>query len=182
MDKLFSINIPALFIPAHSIAEMLVRGTIMYLALVVIMRLLMRRGVGALSIADLLVIVVIADAAQNAFSKQYQSVTEGIVLVLTIIGWDYVLDKLSYKFAAVRRFLHSAPLLLVRQGKVIKSNMKQESLTEQELMSHLRLQGIENLSEVKKAFLEDDGQISVIRETGAKREGPRKTESKSPVK
>jgi uncharacterized membrane protein YcaP (DUF421 family) len=182
MEKLFTIDFQALFIPTHSIAEMLVRGTIMYLALVAIMRLLMRRGVGALSIADLLVIVVIADAAQNAFSKQYQSITEGIVLILTIIGWDYALDTLSYKFPAVRRFLHSQPLLLVRDGKVIRRNMKQESLTEQELMSHLRLQGIENLSEVKKAFLEDDGQISVIRKTKPKTDKPGKAESKSPIK
>ncbi|MGH6873683.1 MAG: DUF421 domain-containing protein, partial [Aestuariivirgaceae bacterium] len=130
MEKLYEVDIQTLFIPTHSIAEMVVRGTIMYLSLVIILRMLMRRGVGALSIADLLVIVVIADAAQNAFAKQYQSVTEGIVLVLTIIGWDYALDMLSYKSAAVRRFLHSAPLLLVRDGKAIKSNMKRESLTE----------------------------------------------------
>jgi uncharacterized membrane protein YcaP (DUF421 family) len=138
--------------------------------LVAIVRLLRRRGIGTLGVADLLVIVIIADAAQNALSYEYQSLTEGIALILTIVGWDYVLDLLSYRFPAVRRLLHWPALMLVLDGKVIRGNMEKESLTDQELMSHLRIKGIDDLSEVKKAFLEDDGQISVIRVRGGETE------------
>ncbi|HEY7750430.1 MAG TPA: YetF domain-containing protein [Aestuariivirgaceae bacterium] len=175
---MFEVNLMELFYPARPF-EIFIRGTITYLALVVILRLLPRRGMGSLSIADLLVIVVIADAAQNALSGGYKSITEGIILVVTIIGWDYTLDLMSYRFPAVRRLLHSRPLLLVRDGKAINRNLKLEALTTDELLSHLRQQGVENLGEVKRAYLEDDGQISIIKrhiQDNSRRSQKRKTE------
>ena len=164
MEKLLEIDVVELLVPTRSLAEIAVRGTVMYLALVVILRFVMKRRTGSLSIADLLVIVVLADAAQNAFSSDYRSLTEGVLLVMTIVFWDYALDRLSYRYPAVRHFIHSSPLLLVRKGKLVRQNLRKEALTDQELRSHLRQQGVENLSEVKSAYLEDDGQISVIRE------------------
>jgi uncharacterized membrane protein YcaP (DUF421 family) len=104
------------------------------------------------------------------------------LLVLTIVGWDYALDLLSYKFAIVRRLLHWPALMLVVDGKVIRGNMQKESLTDQELMSHLRIKGVDDLSEVKKAFLEGDGQISVIKKQGAEAEESSKEHSKAPTK
>jgi len=131
----------------------------------------MKRRTGSLSITDLLVIVVIADAAQNAFSKEYRSLTEGILLVMTIVFWDHVLDRLSYRYPAVRNMLRSPPLLLVRNGKALKQNMRQEALTKEELLSHLRQQGVERLDEVDRAYLEDDGQISVIKKKSTRGDG-----------
>jgi uncharacterized membrane protein YcaP (DUF421 family) len=163
MEWLFDIEFSELFVPTHSIAEAIVRGSLMYLALVFALRFFMRRRTGSLSIADLLVIVVIADAAQNAFSKDYRSVTEGIVLVLTIVFWDRVLDRLSLNYPSIRRLLHSPPLLIVRNGRKIRKHMEEESITDDELMSHLREAGIEDLGEVERAYLEDNGKISIIR-------------------
>ena len=163
MDKIINIDLVELIVPTHSLLEIIVRGTVMYLSLVLVLRFLMKRRTGSISITDLLVIVVIADAAQNGFSKEYRSITEGILLVITIVSWDLVLDRLSYKYPAVRSLLHFPPLLLVRKGKALKRNMRQEALTQDELLSHLRQQGVENLAEVEKAYLEDDGQISVIK-------------------
>jgi uncharacterized membrane protein YcaP (DUF421 family) len=177
---MFEVSLTELFYPEHPF-EIFIRGTITYLALVIILRLLPRRGVGSLSITDLLVIVVIADAAQNALSGGYKSITEGIILVVTIIGWDYALDLMSYRFPIVRRLLHSRPLLLVRDGKAINRSLKLEALTNDELLSHLREQGVENLEEVKRAYLEDDGQISIIRRhigDTSRRAQKRKTESR----
>jgi uncharacterized membrane protein YcaP (DUF421 family) len=96
MELLGQLNWQELFVPKHSIVEMLVRGTIMYLALFLILRFVARRQFGQLGIADLLVIVLIADASQNAMANEYRSVTEGLVLVLTIVFWDYALDWLGY--------------------------------------------------------------------------------------
>ena len=163
MEKIFSIDLSELVIPSTSILEMVLRGTVMYLSLVLIMRFVMRRRTGSISLADLLVLVVIADAAQNAFSKNYESVTEGLVLVLTIVGWDVALDRLGYKYRWFRNFLHAAPILLVRDGKAIRRNMTHEALAMDELMRHIREQGIDSLDQVKRAYLEDDGQISIIK-------------------
>ena len=167
MDKIIGIDLSELLIPTHSILEMILRGTVMYLSLVLIMRFVMRRRTGSISLADVLVLVVIADAAQNAFSKNYESVTEGLVLVLTIVGWDVALDRLGFKYRWFRHILHSRPVLLVRNGKAIKGNMTREALTMDELMIHMREQGIDSLDQVKSAYLEDDGQISVITKEAA---------------
>src|SRR5436189_6398245 len=101
LDKLFLIEWSELLIPTHSLAEMILRGTVMYLSLFVILRFVMVRQTSTIGIADILVIVVIADAAQNAFTKEYKSITEGIVLVLTIVFWNMFLNWISYRFKAL---------------------------------------------------------------------------------
>lgn len=163
MDKLFSIDWPELWIPTHSIAEMVLRGTLMYLGLFVLMRFFMKRQAGSFSLSDILLIVIIADAAQNAFSKQYESVTEGLILVLTIVTWDFVIDWLAYKSPIFNRLVSPPPLLLVQEGKMLRQNLRRELITSEEIMSHLRQQGVGTLAEVKRAYMEADGQISVIK-------------------
>ena len=81
-----SVDWHSVFVPSIGILEVMLRGTIMYLALFAILRFIGRRQAGHFGPADLLVIVLIADAAQNGLGKDYQSVTEGIVLVLTIVA------------------------------------------------------------------------------------------------
>jgi hypothetical protein len=76
-------------------------GTIVYIALFLILRFLMKRQSGVIGIADLLVIVLIADAAQNAMAGSYESITEGVLLVLTIVFWNYVVDWLGFRFPAL---------------------------------------------------------------------------------
>ena len=93
-----SVDWHSVFVPSIGILEVMLRGTIMYLALFAILRFIGRRQAGHFGPADLLVIVLIADAAQNGLGKDYQSVTEGIVLVLTIVAWEYLLDWLAWRF------------------------------------------------------------------------------------
>ena len=112
---------------------------------------------------DLLVVVLIADAAQNGMAKEYRSVTEGVVLVATIIGWDYALDWLGYRIPAFQRLVRPAPLTLVRDGKLLRQNMRRELITTEELMAHLREQGLASLKDVRSATMEADGRISVIK-------------------
>lgn len=163
MQWLYQTDWQELLIPKHSVFEMVVRGTVVYLGLFLILRFLARRQFGQLGIADLLVIVLIADASQNAMAHEYRSVTEGIALVLTIVFWDYALDWLSYRVAFLRGLTEPPPLLLIRNGRPIRANMRSEMISQSELMSQLRQQGIEDLSEVKTAFIESDGRISVIK-------------------
>src|SRR6478609_6233350 len=103
LDKLFLIEWGELVIPTHSLAEIVLRGTVMYLSLFVILRFVMLRQSSTIGIADILVIVVIADAAQNGFAKEYKSITEGVVLVLTIVLWNLFLNWISYRFKLLER-------------------------------------------------------------------------------
>src|SRR5215203_4940669 len=113
----------SVFVPYMSIPEIILRGTLIYLFLFIVLRVL-RRGAGAIGISDLLVIVLIADAAQNALGSEYKSVTEGVVLVLTIVGWDYLLDWLGFRIPVLRPLLRPNALLLVKNGKLQQRNLR----------------------------------------------------------
>ena len=163
MDKVFLIEWAELFVPTHSLAEMVLRGTIMYLSLFLILRFVMPRRSSTIGIADILVIVVIADAAQNGFAKEYKSVTEGVALVLTIVFCDILLNWLSFRFKIFERLLAPPPLPLVENGTMIRRNMRKEFITEDELRSQLRQNGVSDVAEVKRACLEANGEISVVK-------------------
>lgn len=150
------------FIPSLPVGEIFLRGTIVYFFLFIVLRLL-RREAGALGISDLLVVVLIADAAQNAMAHDYKSITEGLVLVSTLAFWNYFLDWLGYHFPAVQRLLRPPPRLLIKDGRLQRRNLRLEMVTEEELMGKLREEGIERLEEVKQSYIEADGTISVIK-------------------
>jgi uncharacterized membrane protein YcaP (DUF421 family) len=162
MDILFKVNWKDLFVPKVSVLEIMIRGTITYLSLFILLRVVLKRQSGTVGITDMLVIVLLADAAQNGMAGGYETVTEGIALVATIIFWSYALDWLGYRLPTFRRFVHPPPLLLVKNGRMLRSHMQQELITEDELMSMLRQEGIEDISEVKEALLEGNGHISVV--------------------
>jgi len=145
----------------------MLRGTLVYWLLFLIFRFVLRRDVGAVGIADILLLVIVADAAQNAMSGGYDTFTEGAILVLTIVGWNWLLDYLSWRFEIVRRFASPQRLTLISRGVPQRRNMRREFITMDELHEKLREQGIEKMSEVKAAYLEGDGQISVIRNPAA---------------
>lgn len=138
------------------------RGSLTYLVLFLLLRFFLKRVTGTLSIGDLLIIVLVADAAQNAMSAGYTSLTDGLILVATIMFWSYALDWLAYHFPVFESLLHPSPVPLVRDGKMIARNMRRELITVDELMSHLREQGVKDLKEVKSAAMEGDGRISVV--------------------
>ncbi|MCE4553109.1 DUF421 domain-containing protein [Roseateles cellulosilyticus] len=144
--------------------ELIVRGSLMYWLLFLLFRFVLRRDAGSIAVADILLLVLIADASQNAMAGSYTSVSEGAVLVSTLVGWNWLLDWASFRFNTVRRFVEPPPLVLVRHGRMIPRNMRREYVTVPELMASLRAHGIEKLAEVKMARMEPDGGISVIRE------------------
>ena len=152
----------SLFVPSVKISEIVVRGTVMYLLIFAFLRFL-RREAGSLSIPDVLFVVLVADASQNALSGGYTSITEGALLVATIGFWDFVLDWVGYHVPWMRRFVLPAPLPLINNGRLLRRNMRHEMITEDELKGFLREQGVEDINELKKCFLEGDGRISVIK-------------------
>lgn len=152
--------------------ELMLRGTAMYWFLLMLFRFVLRRDVGSIGIADVLVLVLVADAAQNAMDGGYESITDGVILVATIAGWNWLLDFATYRFPALGRLIQAKPLPLVRNGKLVRRNLRQELITLDELMAKLREQGVESLDEVKVARMEGDGEISVIKQSGASEAAP----------
>ena len=115
-----------------------------------------------MSVGDLLVVVLIADATQNGMAGDSKSLPEAILLCGTIVAWSYLLDQLAFRFPAIRPWLAPPALCLIRDGNFLFANMRKESITKEELLSQLRLQGIEDIRKVKAARLEPEGKISII--------------------
>jgi uncharacterized membrane protein YcaP (DUF421 family) len=143
--------------------ELIIRGTAMYLFLFAVFRVVIRRRIGAVGMADILILVIIADAAQNGMSGEYRSVTEGAILIGTIIFWNVAIDWLNYRVPALQDWLEAPPLMLVHNGRILHRNMRHEFITEQELKSKLREKGVDDLSQVAQAYMESDGSVSVIK-------------------
>src|SRR5215210_8618116 len=95
LEKMFGLQTP--------VPEMVARGTITYIALFVLLRLFQRRQAGSVGMADLLVLVLLADAAQNALADDYRSITDGLILVATILFWSVAFNWLGYRVPAIER-------------------------------------------------------------------------------
>jgi uncharacterized membrane protein YcaP (DUF421 family) len=153
-SEIFSMQVPA--------AELFVRGTLMYWFIFLMFRFILRREAGGIGMADLLLVVLIADAAQNAMAGEYKTVPEGCVLVATLMGWNFLMDWAGYRFAAVRKLLEPRPLLLIQQGRFLWRNMRREYVTREDVEGELRKKGIGSVEEVERAYLEGDGSFSAV--------------------
>src|SRR4051794_4436522 len=142
---------------------MLVRGTAMYWFLFLLFRFVIRRRVGAVGMADILVLVIVSDAAQNAMAGEYTTVTDGMILVATLIGWTVFTDWLVFRFPGPLAWLQPPPLLLIRRGQVMHRNLRAEFITEEELRAKLRENDVAHYGEVDSAYMESDGKITVVK-------------------
>jgi uncharacterized membrane protein YcaP (DUF421 family) len=162
-------------------SELIVRGTVMYWFLFLLLRFVLRRDVGSIGVADVLLIVLIADASQNGMAGDYESITDGCVLVATIAGWNWLLDFAAYRIPALRRVLEAKPMPLVKDGKMNHRHLRREMITRDELMAKLREHGLERLEQVKLATLESDGEISIIKREEGPQDEPEAPRRKAPV-
>lgn len=151
-----------IFMPNTPLLEIFVRGSVTYLAIFFLLRIILKREAGTLGMTDLLVVVMLADAVQNGMADDYHAVTDGILLVSTILGWSYFLNFLGFYFPVIQKLVHPPPLLLIKNGVLVRNNLRKEFITEDELMSQVREQGVDSISEVKEAYIEMDGRISVV--------------------
>ncbi|MBI5129531.1 MAG: DUF421 domain-containing protein [Rhodopseudomonas palustris] len=156
-----SIDWPAIFVPQNSLAEVILRGTIIYFILFSVLRFFLNRQAGAVGIPDLLVVVLIVESTTDALGRN-ESVTEAAVLVMTVVLWSYGLQWIAYRFPRLEFLISSPRVKLVEHGKMLRKNMRRELVTESELMALLRTQGVDDLAAVKLACLESSGDISVV--------------------
>jgi uncharacterized membrane protein YcaP (DUF421 family) len=143
--------------------ELLVRSLVIYASLVVFMRNVLRRASGRLAMMDVVFGFLIAKAAGNALGN-HTSVGDAVVLTGTLMGWNYLFNLLSFHVPLVERLVSAPPLQVVRDGRLILRNMHRELLTEDELMDNLRRQGVDRLQDVKAAYIQAGGRITVIRQ------------------
>ncbi len=160
---MMGINWPGIFVPSIPVLEIIIRGTLMYLVLFGLLRLAFRRiGSTSVGLAEILMVALVAAAAQNAMARDHRSLADGLLLIATIVFWTYALDWLGHRYPAVQQWYHPPPLLLIKNGRMLPHNMRKELLTEDELLTHLRREGYTDVSEVKEAYMEGDGSITAV--------------------
>ena len=121
-----------------------------------------KREVGQLTPFDLIVILIISNAVQNAIIGEDNSLSGGVVSVLTILALNFLFVEIAYRSKRIRRLLEGEPTLLVHNGHILEKNLQRERITRDELFATLRKNGITDPNKVRIAILEDTGQISVI--------------------
>jgi uncharacterized membrane protein YcaP (DUF421 family) len=165
VDLLFRIDWHKLFVPQFSALEIVVRGAITYLALCLLLRLVMKRQTGKVALSDLLVVMLVAGVCRNPLVADAYSITDGMGVVAVILLCNFALDWLSYYSPYAHKLLHPEPVSLVRDGTILHENLQRELMTETQLRSKLRQQGVIDPAEVAEARMEGDGHISVVKKT-----------------
>ena len=153
--------------PTLSILEIAVRSTIGFLALVALIRFVPKRNTGRISPNDMLVLIVVGSLGADAIAGGTSSAGDLLLMVAMVLAWAYVLDLLEYHVPAVQRVMRHRQTLLIKDGRFLRRNMRQELVTEEEMLSAMRLQGIESVEEIGSAVLEADGEISILRKAGS---------------
>jgi len=145
-----------------SLVDVAIRTAVIYVVLIAGLRIAGKREVGQLSIFDLIVLLVIADAVQNAMVGQNTSLAGGIVAAITLITLDKLLNVVTERVPRVRNLLEGESQELIRDGVVLEDALRKEGIDDEDLAAALRRQGVLDPSEVRLAVLETDGSISVV--------------------
>ena len=157
-----SIDWSSIFVLQTPILEIFIRGTVVYLSVYVLFRLVVLRMGASMSIGNILITVMVADAVSNGIQGEYLSVTGALILAATIIFWDAVIEILQQRVKLIGRILEGKPVLIVHEGRFLHGNMRRHFISEHEIMTALREEGSSELNDVREAYLETDGKISII--------------------
>ncbi len=142
--------------------EIIARTVVVYIALLASLRLAGKRELGQMTPFDLVVILLIANAVQNAMVGPDTSVTGGLIAAATLIAINYGVAVARQRLPGLRRTVEGSPTLLISDGKFITENLRREGLDEDEVMMAIREHGVSTVEGVRMAVLETDGSISVI--------------------
>jgi uncharacterized membrane protein YcaP (DUF421 family) len=160
-------SLESLLVPDLALLEVFIRTSVVYLFLFFLLRGLVKREAAGIGVADILLLVLLADGVQNGLAGDYTSVTDALVVGTTLVLWSYALNYLSYRFPLVERLVKPQPVVLIRNGRLNRQAARQELLTHDEILAQIRAQGIERIEDVKLAFVEPTGEITAIPREGA---------------
>ncbi len=144
------------------LATIVLRTTMVYGGLLILLRLAGKRELGQMRLFDLIVILVIANAVQNAMVGSNTSVTGGLLAAATLVGINWIVGQLGIRNAWFGHELSGTPTMLVFNGQLIEEHMRREGITTDEVLMALREHGIDEIRMARLVVLEVDGTISVI--------------------
>ena len=147
----------------NTLLEIILRTGIIYVVVLVGLRLTGKREVGQMTPFDLVLLLLIANAVQNAMTGPDTSVTGGIIAAATLLVLNMIVTRLVFLNRKVREVVEGSPTLLIRHGKILQENLDKEQIPAESLRQALREHSVSNVRDVNIAVLEVDGSISVLK-------------------
>lgn len=151
-----------ILLPSEPMVELIVRGSVTFLLLLFLLRLVGQRESGGLGITDLLVVVLMANATSAGMTGNTDTIADGLVLAATMLFWSVILDAVAYRWPTVAHFVKARPRPLILDGRLDHRVMRREFITEEEVFTQLRLHGYSEPRLIARAYLEPNGMISII--------------------
>ena len=148
--------------------EIIVRTAVVYWVVLFLLRIAGKRELGQMTPFDLVVILVIANAVQNAMTGGDNSLIGGVIAAATLTAVNIAMERWGDRIPLLRRALASEPTLLLQDGTSIEEHLKREHIELSEVEMAARQHGIADLADVAAAVLEEDGSISIIPKEGGK--------------
>ncbi len=142
--------------------EFILRGVIIYVFLIILLRLTGKRQIGQMAPFDLVLLLVLSNAVQNSMNGGDNSVIGGMISAVTLVGLNWLIGILTFRSKTAEALIEGRPELLIHNGRLFEQALVKSKLTRHELMSALREAGCAEVEDVRCAMLEDDGNISVI--------------------
>ncbi len=142
--------------------SIVVRTLIIYVAVLIGLRLTGKREMGQMTPFDLVLILLIANAVQNAMVGADNSVTGGLIAAAVLLVGNYGLAQARGRIPWLRRAVEGTPTLLVNEGQFVREHLRQEGLNEDEVLMAIREHGVADVQDVRMAVLEVDGSISIV--------------------
>ena len=139
------------------------RATAIYALVMVLVRVSGKRAVGQFTPFDLVLLILIGNAVQNGINGGDNSLTGAAIMAVTLIVLNYAVALLTSRSRRAERLLEGVPVVLARNGKLFDHVLRRELVSREDFREALRMNGVEDVSEVELALLETNGSISVVK-------------------
>jgi len=143
------------------------KTALIYLFLILGLRILGKRELGQMTIYDLVLIIILANAVQNAMVGPDNSLVGGLIAATTLLILNKIFTAALMKSRKLAHLMIGNPVLIVSEGQLLRDRMQREGITREQVMAALREHGIERVDDVRMAILEVDGSISVVPQDAA---------------
>lgn len=139
------------------------RAFIVYLLIFIVLRMAGKRTLGEMTAFDLVLLLIISEAVQNALLNDDHSITGSMLVIITLVFTDFLVSLGTNKYRSFDNLINGIPLIILENGKPLVDRMKKARLQEDDILEAARKsQGLESMDQIKYAVLEKDGSISII--------------------
>lgn len=158
------VNWQAIFSSQISLAELVVRTACIFFGCLIIFRFVPRKVLAKIGLGDLLLIAVFAGAVRNGLVGKSDSVTDSLLVMVILVALDWVVEFTGSVFPRIGKLLYPKPIKLVHDGRIIKRGLDHSMISEEQLMTRVRAEGLVDIRQVKAAFIEANGKITIVKD------------------